>query len=111
MTSRLHDVAGQDKLDNEPHSLQQLTDVDSWHLLTEKLFPGKELPPKLCELRMQIVKKCQGLPLTIVILAGILANVDQDGWKVSSGKFGFKQCLCYRSMHSCTRAELQTFTR
>ncbi|XP_027062469.1 putative late blight resistance protein homolog R1A-3 [Coffea arabica] len=81
MTSRLHDVAPQDKLDKEPHCLRQLTHDESWDLLKEKLFPGKDLPPKLCELRTQIVEMCQGLPLTIVILAGILAHTDQYGWK------------------------------
>ncbi|XP_027063223.2 putative late blight resistance protein homolog R1A-3 [Coffea arabica] len=82
LTSRLRDIAPQDKLDQEPHSLRQLTHDESWDLLQEKFCPGKDsLPPELCELRTQIVEMCQGLPLTIVILAGILANMEQSGWK------------------------------
>lgn len=81
MTTRRHDVAPQDKLDKEPLSLRELTRDESWDLLQKKLFSRKELPPELCELRMQIAEMCRGLPLTIVILAGILANVDQCSWK------------------------------
>ena len=50
-------------------------------LLKETLVLGKELPSKLCEHLMQIMKMCQGLPLIITILAKILANMDQDGWE------------------------------
>ncbi|XP_027127624.1 putative late blight resistance protein homolog R1A-3 [Coffea arabica] len=82
MTSRLRDVVPQDNLHQEPHYLRQLTHDESWNLLKEKLCPGKDLlPSELSELRTQIVEMCQGLPLTIVILAGILANMDPSGWK------------------------------
>nr|XP_027063021.1 putative late blight resistance protein homolog R1A-3 [Coffea arabica] len=80
-TSRYHDIAPQDKLDKEPHCLRPLTHDESWDLLTKELFPGNLPPPELCELQMQIVEICQGLPLTIIILAGILKNVDRQGWK------------------------------
>ncbi|XP_027065049.1 putative late blight resistance protein homolog R1A-3 isoform X1 [Coffea arabica] len=83
VTSRKSDVADPiDELDEGPHFLRPLTPDESWDLLNMKLFPGNDLPPpELCDLQMKIVKMCQGLPLTIVILAGILANEDQHGWK------------------------------
>ncbi|XP_027063020.2 putative late blight resistance protein homolog R1A-3 [Coffea arabica] len=83
MTSRNRDLAApRGELDEGPHFLRPLTPDESWDLLSKRLFPGKDLPPpELCELRMQIVEMCQGLPLTIVILAGILANEDQYSWK------------------------------
>nr|XP_027060900.1 putative late blight resistance protein homolog R1A-3 [Coffea arabica] len=83
VTSRKSDVAALiGKLDEGPHFLRLLTPDESWDLLNMKLFPGNDLaPPELCELQMKIVEMCQGLPLTIVILAGILANENQHGWK------------------------------
>ncbi|KAL3502907.1 hypothetical protein ACH5RR_037356 [Cinchona calisaya] len=81
LTSRHLDVAPKEKLDQEPHILRQLTNDESWKLLKAKLFPRDDRPPALCELGMQIVERCKGLPLTIVILAGILATMEQDGWK------------------------------
>ncbi|XP_027060908.2 putative late blight resistance protein homolog R1A-3 [Coffea arabica] len=83
VTSRKSDVAAPiDKLGEGPHFLRPLTPDESWDLLNMKLFPGNDLPPpELCELQTKIVEMCQGLPLTIVILAGILANEDQHGWK------------------------------
>ncbi|XP_027060906.2 putative late blight resistance protein homolog R1B-16 [Coffea arabica] len=83
VTSRKSDVAAsRDDLDEGPHFLRPLTPDESRDLLNMKLFPGNDLPPpELCELQMKIVEMCRGLPLTIVILAGILANEDQHGWK------------------------------
>ncbi|XP_027060841.1 putative late blight resistance protein homolog R1A-3 [Coffea arabica] len=82
LTSRLRGVAPQDKLDHEPYSLRQLTPNESWDLLKGKLYPGQDLaPPELCEIRQQVVEMCQGLPLTVVILAGILSRMDRYGWK------------------------------
>ncbi|KAL3503014.1 hypothetical protein ACH5RR_037464 [Cinchona calisaya] len=80
-TSRLLDVAPKEKLDQEPHFLRQLTDDESWKLFKAKLFPGDDWPPTLHELGTQLVEWCKGLPLTIVILAGILSTMEQDGWK------------------------------
>ncbi|XP_027172078.1 putative late blight resistance protein homolog R1B-12 [Coffea eugenioides] len=82
LTSRLRGVAPQDKLDHEPYSLRQLTPNETWDLLKLKLYPGQDLaPPELCEIRQQVVEMCQGLPLTVVILAGILSRMDRYGWK------------------------------
>ncbi|XP_027060899.1 putative late blight resistance protein homolog R1B-17 [Coffea arabica] len=83
VTSRKSDVADPiDELDEGPHFLRLLTPYESWDLLNMKLFPGNDLPPpELCDLQTKIVEMCQGLPLTIIILAGILANEDQHGWK------------------------------
>nr|XP_027062113.1 putative late blight resistance protein homolog R1A-3 [Coffea arabica] len=82
LTSRRQDVAPQDKLDQEPHSLRQLTPDESWDLLKAKLYPGQDLaPPELCEIRQKVVEMCQGLPLTVVILAGILSSMDRHDWK------------------------------
>nr|XP_027060904.1 putative late blight resistance protein homolog R1A-3 [Coffea arabica] len=79
VTSRKSDIATlRDELDEGPHFLRPLTPDESRDLLNMKLFPGNDLPPpELCELQMKIVEMCRGLPLTIVIVAGILANENQ----------------------------------
>ncbi|CDO99208.1 unnamed protein product [Coffea canephora] len=38
-------------------------------------------PPTLSEVGFQIAKTCRGLPLTVVLVAGILATTAQDGWE------------------------------
>ncbi|XP_027075777.1 putative late blight resistance protein homolog R1A-3 [Coffea arabica] len=82
LTSRIHSLPLQLKHDSEPYHLHQLTDKESWTLLQNKLF-GKEgcCPPTLNEVGFQIAKNCKGLPLTIVLVAGILATTEHDCWK------------------------------
>ncbi|XP_027157516.1 putative late blight resistance protein homolog R1B-17 [Coffea eugenioides] len=82
LTSRIHSLPLQLKHACEPYHLRQLTDKESWALLQNKLF-GEEgcCPPTLNEVGFQIAKNCKGLPLTIVLVAGILATTEQDCWK------------------------------
>ncbi|CAI9103414.1 OLC1v1001884C1 [Oldenlandia corymbosa var. corymbosa] len=77
LTSRQHDIVPQ----ADPYFLSPLNEEESLELLQKKLFPGNGWPPALCDLGMQIVGKCQGLPLIIVIMAGLLANVELNDWK------------------------------
>ncbi|XP_027094205.1 late blight resistance protein R1-A-like [Coffea arabica] len=77
ITSRQYEVASQ----VEPDRLRQFTDDESWDLLQKMLFPTEPYPPELCTIGKQIAENCGGLPLTVVIVAGILATIEQDGWK------------------------------
>nr|XP_027092338.1 late blight resistance protein R1-A-like [Coffea arabica] len=81
ITSRQYEVASQVEPDREPHRLRQFTDDESWDLLQKMLFPTEPYPPELCTIGKQIAENCGGLPLTVVIVAGILATIEQDGWK------------------------------
>ncbi|XP_027178495.1 putative late blight resistance protein homolog R1A-3 [Coffea eugenioides] len=81
LTSRLHSLSLQIKPDNERYHLRQLNDVESWTLLQKKLFDKEGCPPTLSEVGSQIAKCCGGLPLTIVLVAGILATITQDSWE------------------------------
>ncbi|PHT29115.1 hypothetical protein CQW23_31287 [Capsicum baccatum] len=48
----------------------------SWKLLCAKVFgPEYDHPPELEEIGKQIAEKCQGLPLTISVIAGHLSKV------------------------------------
>ncbi|CAI9096586.1 OLC1v1032770C1 [Oldenlandia corymbosa var. corymbosa] len=80
LTSRNHDVAPEAILDEKPHHLRQFTGKESLELLRRKLFPGKDWPASLYELGMQIAECCKGLPLTTVIVAGILSNTKPEVW-------------------------------
>ncbi|CDP15578.1 unnamed protein product [Coffea canephora] len=79
--------------------LRQLTDDESWELLQKKLAERNGHPPVKSVLGRHIAKGCKGLPLTIVIIAGVLATLDQDGWEevaeMLSSKVvcGTEQCM------------------
>ncbi|KAG4922899.1 hypothetical protein JHK82_051878 [Glycine max] len=58
-----------------PYSLPFLNKQKSWELLFKKLFKGRrKCPPELVELGKSIAERCDGLPLAIIFMAGILAN-------------------------------------
>ncbi|KAL7181043.1 hypothetical protein ACSBR1_039992 [Camellia fascicularis] len=82
-TSRLKGVAMHASPDCHPHCLRPLTEEESWELLQRKVFQNKSCPPQLIEIGKQIMKRCEGLPLAIVVIAGLLAkNIKtQESWK------------------------------
>ncbi|XP_058192290.1 putative late blight resistance protein homolog R1A-10 [Rhododendron vialii] len=65
------------------HRLAPLHESCSWELLQKKVFGMKCCPPQLVDIGKQIAKKCEGLPLAIVAIAGILATKDKtlDVWE------------------------------
>ncbi|XP_061352832.1 disease resistance protein RPP13-like [Gastrolobium bilobum] len=77
ITSRLKEVASHTSQD-PPHELQFLNDEESWELFSKKVFRGEEYPTDLESLGKQIVQSCGGLPLSIVVLAGLLANKEKS---------------------------------
>ncbi|KAL3530242.1 hypothetical protein ACH5RR_009564 [Cinchona calisaya] len=83
LTSRHADVAKKINANREPHRLRQLTDDESWELLQKKLSCKESYP---INVGRRIAKNCKGLPLTVVILAGILANLESDGWEEIAGR-------------------------
>ncbi|XP_052205745.1 putative late blight resistance protein homolog R1B-17 [Diospyros lotus] len=64
-------------------TLPFLTDDESWELFQLKVFQSGTCPFELMEIGMQIAKKCGGLPLAIIMVAGILANEEKrkDRWE------------------------------
>ncbi|XP_015160037.1 putative late blight resistance protein homolog R1B-12 isoform X2 [Solanum tuberosum] len=69
--------------DFPPHSKSFLSLEDSWNLFTEKIFKKDPCPPLLEETGKHIVQQCQGLPLSVVVVAGLLGKMDptHDNWK------------------------------
>ncbi|WMV42997.1 hypothetical protein MTR67_036382 [Solanum verrucosum] len=61
-----------------PYEMNLLNLEKSWKLLCDKLFgPNDCHPPELEEIGKKIVGKCQGLPLTISVIAGHLSKVSR----------------------------------
>ncbi|CAH1433466.1 unnamed protein product [Lactuca virosa] len=82
LTSRLTEVAAHAKSHGLIHHLQHLTEEESWELLCGKVFQGDECPEWLIEPGMQIAKNCHGLPLSVVVMAGVLVKEarNKDLW-------------------------------
>ncbi|KAL8547406.1 hypothetical protein ACS0TY_006945 [Phlomoides rotata] len=72
VTTRISDVANQ--LGSMGLTLSFLDDDQSWKLFCDKVFPQQVCPPELEESGRKIVKRCQGLPLAIVVIGGLLGN-------------------------------------
>nr|QRG33145.1 Rpi-amr1a [Solanum americanum] len=84
LTTRLKYVADYVSCpDFPPHCKSFLSLDDSWNLFTEKLFKKDPCPPLLVEIGKHIVQQCQGLPLSVVVVAGLLGKMDltHDNWK------------------------------
>ncbi|KAK4437298.1 putative late blight resistance proteinR1B-16 [Sesamum alatum] len=83
MTTRLLDVARSLGFDNHYFPVNFLDEDKSWNLLCEKVFAQKSCPyPELEEIGREIAKGCRGLPLSIVVIGGLLAksNNTQEYW-------------------------------
>ncbi|XP_074285953.1 putative late blight resistance protein homolog R1B-23 [Silene latifolia] len=83
ITSRYNNVGEKICRDGIVIKLNLLTADKSWHLLQKKVFGARIYPKRLCEVGKGIAQKCGGLPLSIVMIAGVLKNKSEteDGWK------------------------------
>ncbi|CAA2934883.1 late blight resistance homolog R1A-10 [Olea europaea subsp. europaea] len=75
-TSRLKNVASEiSHVIIEPPLLS--TD-GSWDLLKKNVFKKERCPRELQDIGMQIAKNCHGLPLSVVMIAGVLSNMEKQ---------------------------------
>ena len=77
LTTRNENVAASVGKGNRIHRLQPLQDADAWALFCKKAFwnrPGRICPRELEQLAHAIVKKCEGLPLAIVAVGGLMCS-------------------------------------
>ncbi|XP_077229358.1 disease resistance protein RGA2-like [Tasmannia lanceolata] len=66
------------------YSLGCLDEDDSWSLFTRRAFivGSSDVSPNLVAIGKEIVRKCNGLPLAIEALGGLLrSNTDENKWK------------------------------
>nr|XP_027099106.1 putative late blight resistance protein homolog R1A-3 [Coffea arabica] len=73
MTSRIK-KAVRVKENSFIHCLRARNEKESWDLFNCKLFGDSSCPEELVEIANRIVAKCNGLPLAIVVIAGILVR-------------------------------------
>ncbi|WMV23228.1 hypothetical protein MTR67_016613 [Solanum verrucosum] len=82
ITTRKEDVA--ERADNRGfvHRLRFLSQEESWDLFCRKLLDVRAMVPAMERLARDMVDKCGGLPLAIVVLSGLLSHKrGLDEWK------------------------------
>ncbi|XP_058777823.1 probable disease resistance RPP8-like protein 2 [Vicia villosa] len=75
LTTRNWEVALHADAHSHPHQLRPLNQEESFALLRSKAFPGASAVPSEFEnLAKEIVVKCEGLPLAVVVIGGLLSR-------------------------------------
>ncbi|KAL8061712.1 hypothetical protein ABFX02_02G103100 [Erythranthe guttata] len=91
ITSRLKDVAPPGI--STVRALPFLSNEQCWDLLKQKLFKSDQDPPQeLVDVGKKIAAHCQGLPLAVVVIAAVLANIgNRKGlWNEVAGNLSSK---------------------
>ncbi|XP_074383248.1 putative late blight resistance protein homolog R1A-10 isoform X2 [Apium graveolens] len=79
-TTRLANVPLQIQSKCYQHPLRLLTEKETWDLLRYKVFLEDQCPSSFIEIGLDIARKCKGLPLLVVVTAGILASDMTGNW-------------------------------
>ncbi|XP_019191683.1 PREDICTED: putative late blight resistance protein homolog R1B-12 [Ipomoea nil] len=77
ITTRLKQVADYASSGNNSHYMRFLNFNESWNLFYKKVFEEKKVPLEFETIGRGIVEKCQGLPLTITVVAGLFTSFNQ----------------------------------
>ncbi|KAG6409391.1 hypothetical protein SASPL_127430 [Salvia splendens] len=72
-----HDVASHACPNKDPLKMALMDEDLSFSLLKQKVFPNTELKPEMNEIAWDVAKNCGGLPLAIVLIAGILFTAER----------------------------------
>ncbi|KAH0634526.1 hypothetical protein KY284_037312 [Solanum tuberosum] len=82
VTTRLEEVGKQVKYHTDPYSLPFLTIEESCQLLQKKVFQKEDCPPELQYVSQAVAEKCKGLPLVVVLVAGIIKKrkMEESWW-------------------------------
>ncbi|KAH0692396.1 hypothetical protein KY285_019493 [Solanum tuberosum] len=74
ITTRKEDVAERADGRGFVHKLRFLSQEESWDLFRRKLLDVRSMVPEMESLAKDMVEKCRGLPLAIVVLSGLLSH-------------------------------------
>ncbi|XP_021833298.1 disease resistance protein RPM1-like [Prunus avium] len=84
LTTRREDVASYSfGVQSHIHHIQPLEKNDAWALFSSKAFSSyqnKSCPPDLQSLAKELVEKCDGLPLAVVALGGLMSSKKSLEW-------------------------------
>ncbi|XP_027081540.1 disease resistance protein RPM1-like [Coffea arabica] len=73
------------------HRMESLSFEDSWTLFCNKIFKGNSCPGHLMDVAKGVLDKCEGLPLAILAISGLLALKDvnrTEEWEIVRGSLG-----------------------
>ncbi|CAI9100979.1 OLC1v1038182C3 [Oldenlandia corymbosa var. corymbosa] len=105
LTSRHENVALGIKPHSQPHCLRSLTEDESWELFQMKICVTQGCPSELLARGKSIAKRCKGLPMMILVIAGSLSTMEPSTWEEveESLNKGIDQCkdiieLSYRHL-------------
>ncbi|MCE0481185.1 hypothetical protein HAX54_038684 [Datura stramonium] len=77
LTSRKKEVALQGKRHSDPLYLRLLTLGESWELLEKRVFEEEHCPDELLDVGEKIAQKCDGLPLVLDLIGGVIARKEK----------------------------------
>ncbi|XP_039140289.1 putative disease resistance protein At1g50180 [Dioscorea cayenensis subsp. rotundata] len=113
LTTRNREVALHADRQSPPFDLKLLGEEESWELFCKKAIPtkcSKNCPPKLETIGRQMVEKCGGLPLAIVVLGGLAMRKEQSeeewrkllksvSWQLREGEDQISKILAHSYHH------------
>ncbi|XP_027084517.1 disease resistance protein RPM1-like [Coffea arabica] len=93
LTTRRADVASASCIESRRfvYRMEPLSVEDSWTLFCSKIFDGGNCPDHLMDVAKGILDKCEGLPLAILAISGLLASKDVnriDEWEMVRRSLG-----------------------
>ncbi|KAM3359193.1 putative late blight resistance protein R1B-12 [Capsicum galapagoense] len=93
LTTRQDKVASYTELSSAARHLRLLTDEESWCLLQKKVLGEESCPPELDVIGVQIAQSCGGLPLAIILVAGVLAKLDKNNVRWGQVAYGLSSSI------------------
>lgn len=78
LTTRLTDVAAYAGHVSPLHQMRLMDECQSWNLLQQKAFAHQDCPLELENIGKEIARSCKGLPLAILVVAGLLSTVGNN---------------------------------
>ncbi|KAL5832266.1 hypothetical protein ACOSQ4_017620 [Xanthoceras sorbifolium] len=82
ITTRNKEIAESADERTYAHKLRYLRPDESWQLFCEKAFQSFVPNEELKKLGREMVQKCKGLPLAIIVLGGLLSRKKPQEWRV-----------------------------
>ncbi|KAH6769439.1 hypothetical protein C2S51_014775 [Perilla frutescens var. frutescens] len=78
LTTRLSDMASYPDPSSRLCTMSLMDENQSWSLLKKKVFKDEDCPSELENIGKEITRSCKGLPLAIVVIAGLVSTVSKN---------------------------------